>query len=143
MFLLTEKGSIGMAPDRPPDAAFRSCTLIRAEHPFVSILWSAEGQYTALCPLRLTKTPPWLDLDHLARCLVEDRVEAGDRCRNVPTVVEQLDRIACSDRVLGLENDDLSTERRDDRNLLRDRAEDRADAMWKYALVSLTGSAFT
>lgn len=38
MFLLTEKGSIGIAPERPPEAAFRSCTLTRAEQPLVSIL---------------------------------------------------------------------------------------------------------
>lgn len=38
MFLLIENGSMGMAPERPPEAAFRSWTLMRAEQPFVSIL---------------------------------------------------------------------------------------------------------
>lgn len=38
MFLLTENGSMGIAPERPPEAAFRSWTLMRAEQPFVSIL---------------------------------------------------------------------------------------------------------
>lgn len=71
---------------------------------------------------------PGLRLGDLAGGLVENRLEACDRRRDVSAVMEQLDGVPCRDRILGLKDDNLGGKRRDDRNALSRRAKNRSDA---------------